>query len=39
MPGGIKRVTPRAYDADGIRSLVEDHVKAASSSPEAGSTG
>ncbi len=29
VPGGIKRVTPQAYDARGIRTLVEDHVKAA----------
>jgi 2,4-dienoyl-CoA reductase-like NADH-dependent reductase (Old Yellow Enzyme family)/thioredoxin reductase len=29
IPGGIKRVTPRAYDAEGIRSLVDDHVRAA----------
>ena len=29
IPGGVKRVTPRAYDADGIRALVDDHVRAA----------
>ncbi|MGD0638817.1 MAG: FAD-dependent oxidoreductase, partial [Nitrososphaerales archaeon] len=29
IPGGIKRVTPRAYDAAGIEALVEDHVRAA----------
>ena len=29
IPGGIKRVTPRAYDGDGIKTLVEDHVSAA----------